>query len=161
MPIACKARAVADFAVAMQAHPEDVNILLVDSEGPNSVSLLDDRVRKHPNWKATIDSKVSDDQIHFMVQVMESWFLADPGALGGNFGRGFAKGKLPGHPKIEEIDKNDVLAGLKAATRGTGKRRYHKTRHAPELLARVDVAKVRSAAPFCERLFKSLESVSS
>ena len=39
----------------------------------------------------------------------------------------------------------------------TQKGKYHKTMHAPDLLARIDAAKVRAAAPACDRLFNVLE----
>ena len=58
---------------------------------------------------------------------------------------------------MEEIPKDDVLNGLDAATSATQKRKYHKTRHAPEILADLDSRKVRAAAPACDRFFLALE----
>jgi hypothetical protein len=57
-----------------------------------------------------------------MVQCLESWFLADKAALEKYYGRQFMNDNLPGNPNIEEIPKQDVVDGLKAATRGTDKR---------------------------------------
>jgi len=87
---------------------------------------------------------------------MESWFLADPESLKKYYGDGFGENALRSNPHVEEIPKADVLSRLKAATRGTQKREYHKTGHAPALLARIDPALVKTAAPNCKRLFTAL-----
>jgi hypothetical protein len=91
-----------------------------------------------------------------MVQVMESWFLADPEALTRYYREGFAINALKKNPKVEEIPKDDVLKCLKQATRKTKKRAYHKTGHAPGILELLDSNKVRKAAPHCDRLFQDL-----
>ncbi|WP_446355741.1 DUF4276 family protein [Coleofasciculus sp. G2-EDA-02] len=41
----------------------------------------------------------------------------------------------------------------------TLKKEYHKTRHAAQILERLDVAKVRQAAPSCDRLFTTLTQI--
>jgi hypothetical protein len=56
------------------------------------------------------------------------------------------------------IGKNDIDTRLKAATRGTKKGSYHKTRDAPSLLKKLDAAKVRKAAKHCDSLFNVLET---
>jgi hypothetical protein len=48
---------------------------------------------------------------------------------------------------------------LKAATRGTSKGEYQKIQHASKLLELLDVAKVREAAPNCNRLFTTLTKI--
>ncbi|MEH1902867.1 MAG: DUF4276 family protein [Nostoc sp.] len=48
---------------------------------------------------------------------------------------------------------------LEAATRRTDKRKYHKTNHASKLLELLDVAKVRQASPYCDRLFTTLTGI--
>ena len=84
---------------------------------------------------------------------MEAWFLADPEALAAFYGDGFQPGALRSNPRVEEIPKDDVLESLRRASRATQKGPYHKTAHAPELLARIRADRVRAAAPNCERLF--------
>lgn len=132
-----------------------VNFLLVDSDGPDDGKLLR-KVTGNPEWKRGLT--VSPEQVHFMVQLMESWLLADRDALKTYYGQGFRPARLPANPKIEQIPKADVTNGLHAATRDTGKGPYHKTQHAPAILARVDADKVRDAAPSCSRLFSAIES---
>jgi hypothetical protein len=52
---------------------------------------------------------------------------------------------------VEEIPKDDALATLKSLGR-----EYHKTNHAPKLLAVIDPVTVRNAAPNCERMFREI-----
>ncbi len=98
------------------------------------------------------------ERIFWMVEMMEAWFHADPEALEGFYGEGFQRKALAGNPRVEEIDRLDLERGLGAATRGTGKGDYfrHKTRHGSGLLGRIDPAKVRAAAPNCDRIFAGL-----
>ena len=121
-------------------------MLLKDSEGPDSGRLCD----------ALAISRDLEDRVFWMVQVMESWFLADVAALQVYYGQGFQETALPKNPKVEEVFKADVLSGLKNATRNTPKGRHHKTGHAPEILRGIDPQKVRTAAPHCERMFATL-----
>jgi len=89
----------------------------------------------------------------WMVECMESLFLADIDALGRYYRRDFAE-VLRGNPNVEEIPKRDVLARLKAATGG----RYHKTKDAPHLLKQIQPQRVKRAAPNCRRLFERFVS---
>jgi hypothetical protein len=83
-----------------------------------------------------------------MVQIMESWFLADANAVMALF-----KGSLiKGNPKVEEIPKEDVLERLDKAANGE----YHKVKHGVKLLGLIDPEKVRKAAPDCDRMFRMI-----
>ena len=55
-----------------------------------------------------------------------------------------------------EVSKHDISEGLTRATAGTQKGPYHKIRHAPHLLQRIDPAAVRQRCGHCERLFATL-----
>ena len=146
-------------ALAEYPAPDTLNVLLMDSEGPDNGQLRQ-QLERRSDWRPPRGSSVSDEQIHWMVQVMEAWFLADRDALRDYYGQQFNTQRLPGQPTaVESIPKDDVLRGLTRATERTRKGRYHKTRDAPELLATIDVGKVRQAAPACARLFATLERV--
>ena len=142
------------FVFAVE-HSSSINFLLVDADGPNDGRLLQ-KVTANPEWKSGL--VVSEDQIHFMVHVMESWLLADKDTLKTYYGQEFRPARLPPNPKVEHIPKGDIAKGLRDATRHTNKGPYHKTKHAPAILARIDTAKVREAAPSCDRLFQAIES---
>jgi hypothetical protein len=146
--IAAEGTPVQDYMTALKLHAEAWNVLLLDSEdGPPSGEL-------HLRGQLPIAKRES---IFWMVQAMESWFLADITAMHSYYGtEGFKKSGLPANPKVEEIPKLDVLKGIKQATRKTGRGEYHKTHHAPALLQLIDPAKVRKAAPNCERIFRTL-----
>ena len=100
--------------------------------------------------------EVSDDQCQLMVQLMESWLVADRDALRAFYGPGLNENPLPGLADVELIDKADVLGALEDATRRTQKGRYHKIRHGAKLMGRVDVDRVRRAARHCDRLFRTV-----
>lgn len=156
-PVACGATAVRNFNWARRDFPpDDTVLLLVDSEG----SVAGDP-RQAPSLRPHLTHLVGVDQeqLHLMVELMEAWFLADKEALATYYGRGFKQNRLPTNPKVEEIPKADVENGLKSACRETQKREYHKTRHAPDLLSRIDPSLVRAAAPACKRLFDTLEAI--
>lgn len=151
------ANAVEDFVSGVRKFPDAVNILLIDADGPHSTATVQE-VRRRINRYAP-GVQIADDRLHFMVQVMESWFLADRTTLQAYYGPGFAENRLPANRQVEQILKDDVINGLIAATRDTGKGRYHKTRHAPALLALLNPAQVRAAAPACAKLFTALEQL--
>ena len=153
----CGTTAVRNFMIAMRTHRESFNILLIDSDSPDNGNLIVTKVKQHAHWDSGVGATVTDDQIHFMVQVMETWFLAEPTVLEGYYGERFVTNRLPPNPQIEQIPKDDVTLGIQQATRQTRKGRYHKTQHAPDILARINVSTVRSVAPSCERLFVVLE----
>jgi len=125
---------VEDFESALKSHPDAWNVLLLDSEGP----LNNCERSKKLNPK-------DEGSVFWMVQVMESWFLADIPNLSGFYGTRLE----PGNPKVEEIPKADVRAKMDKASGDT----YHKTKHAPKLLGLIDPALVRKAAPNCDRMF--------
>jgi len=151
--VACGSREATyeKFLRARNEHPNAFIVLLVDSDGP-----VEATPRQHltaGGWKL---GSARDEQVHLMVQAMEAWLIADPETLARFYGQGFAPTALPRTQNVENIPKTDLLLALKRATRGTSKGEYHKTRHAFDLLARIDPEKVRSRAPHCRRLFDTI-----
>jgi hypothetical protein len=139
-----------EFKVAFKRNKDALNFLLVDSEGPvaENISLW-----VYLGWDSL---GLDDSYCHLMVQAMEAWLVADAKALKDFYKKDFNENALPANPQVEQISKNDLFDGLYIATAKTKKGKYHKTRHAPEILKRLDVGVVCEAAPFCDRLFKSL-----
>lgn len=148
--ISCDSRQEAfdDFSIAQRTHPDSLNILLVDSEGPVSLTPAS-HLKSRDEW---INPGAEEEQIHLMVQVMETWFVADLDAVEQFYGKGFARKVFSGAP-VEAISKEDVFKQLDTATKSTSKGQYHKVRHGPDLLKRIRADVVRRAAPHCERLF--------
>ena len=93
-----------------------------------------------------------------MVQVMESWFLADRHVLAAYYGQGFNVSSLPGQPNIELISKRDVFQALRLASKNTKtKGEYHKTRHGFDLLEMIEPNLVRAASAHAGNLFTVLQ----
>lgn len=139
-----------DFSIALNKHPASWNILLLDSEGPHTPSRPVNLCAQQ-GW-----SPYQADSIFWMVEMMESWFHADKDALQRYYGTGFRRDALKPNPQVEQIPKQDLTDGLRAATKDTVKGRYHKTKHAPVLLEMINPALVRQAAPHCQRLFAAV-----
>jgi len=141
-----------DFTLAMATHQTAWNILIRDSERPYKPN-LSAALCAEQGW-----SQSHADSIFWMVEMMESWFYADKDALAGYYKKGFRKEALKANSRVEEIPKQDLISGLKAATKDTAKRDYfhHKAKHGPDLLALINPVLVRKAAPNCERIFKAV-----
>jgi hypothetical protein len=123
--IACGDRVAAfsGFRSALEQHRGDFVLLLVDSEGAVSVGATSWQYlesREGDKWKRP--KGASDEQAHLMVQVMESWFLADRQALSDYYGEGFLHNSLPRQPNIEKIPKEDVFKAIGAGSLAS--RRY-------------------------------------
>ena len=96
-----------------------------------------------------------------MVQIMESWFLADRETLADFYGSDFRSNAIPLWPEIEEVPKEDVLSNLRRATSGTGKGSYRKRRHGFEILRKLDPNKVMNASPHASHFVTSLRKFAS
>ena len=149
--------AYGDFKAA-HAQRSDTAMLLVDAEEEVTASSAWAHLRSRDNWRRPTGA--TNDQCHLMVQVMESWFLADRQALETFYVRDFRSNVLPGNPNIEQISKRDVLNGLKRASRATQKGSYDKGKHSFEILAAVDPAKVTAASPYARRFVQTLLALS-
>jgi Domain of unknown function (DUF4276) len=136
--IATDGTPVEDFRDALKTHSDAWNVLLLDSEDPQEF-----RLRKQGLQDCDQDS------VFWMVQTMESWFLADLDALKAVF-KGLNEAVVRGNPNVEEIPKGDLRERLDKAASGE----YHKVKHGVKLLALIDPAKVRKAAPNCDRMFR-------
>ena len=132
-------------------------MLLVDSE--EGVAPSDGpwaHVLKRDGW--TRPDTAADDSLHFMVQCMEAWFVADKDALRVYFGHEFNLRRLPGRREVEAIAKADLYAALHNATRQCAKGRYAKGRDSFRILATVDPETVAEASPHAKRLLDMLRA---
>ena len=153
VPCGSRETAYKDFCRAIASG--ETALLLVDAEKPVTVPGPWQHLKGSDNWNRP--RSATDGHCHLMVQVMESWFLADTAALKSYFRQGFREGSLPQNPNVEEIPKQDVEIGLRQATRGTSKGAYSKGKHSFEILAELDPAEVRCKSPYAERFLSALE----
>ncbi len=142
--VACGGRGNAynDFVVA---HQQGSAMLLVDAEEPVNEAGSWRHLNKRDGWPRP--EGAADNQCHLMVQIVESWFLADKDALKEFFGQGYRENALPQNLRIEQIAKGNIEKGLKDATRNTQKQCYNKGAHSFEILAKLDPEKVQNASP--------------
>lgn len=131
-------------------------VLLIDADSPVTTQSPWQHIQSNHGWNRPRGT--SDKQCHLMVQIMESWFLADVNALESFFGTGFRSQSLPRNPNIEDVLKEDVENGLKRASRDTGPGEYNKGKHSFNILAMLDPEKVKKASPHADRFIKSLSS---
>ncbi|YAF96936.1 MAG: DUF4276 family protein [Nodularia sp. CChRGM 3473] len=91
---------------------------------------------------------------------MEAWFIADIDTLQEFYGEGFREDRIYQgmrlYSSVEQVSKATLKIWLETATRHTDRGKYDKRYHAPRLLELLDVAKVRQASPYCDRLFTTL-----
>lgn len=144
-----------DFQTALQVHPDAVNILLIDAESAVTETPWK-HLKQQDNWD---DLGCTDDQCHLMVQVMETWFMADPEALQKFYGQGFKAKVLPKSADIEQINKETLAKALKQAIKETNKPEYLKIQHGAKLLGLIAPAKVRKRSKHCNRIFKTISSL--
>jgi hypothetical protein len=140
------------FLAAIKTSPETFNVLLVDSEAPVSQPPRA-HLKQRDGWTLRA---VGDESIHLMIQVMETWIIADPDAMARYYDKHFLKGALPPARDRESVEKDRIYKALKHATAKTRKGEYHKIDHAADLLEEIDPVKVRRRCPSCERLFATL-----
>ncbi len=137
------------FRKALEHDDNAMIALLVDAEGPVSGS-PGEHLQRRDGWGL---DRAAEDIVHLMAQVMETWIVADSETLVDYYGKGFNGNALPKAPDLEIVAKADIDRALERATRETRKGRYHKIRHASDLLACIDSSLTRQRCPFCERLF--------
>jgi Domain of unknown function (DUF4276) len=139
-----------------QAPPGVLPLLLVDSE---------DRVAAHhtvwqhlkarDNWDRPPGA--ADDQAFLMVQVMETWFLADRDRLRRYFGTSLRENHFSQWPDLEQVSKATVLEALKKATAGCTKQ-YSKGKISFELLGGLSPGSVRAACTHARTLLDRLQA---
>ena len=139
-----------------QTQESVANILLVDAETRVTTNVRVHLESQEPPWDL---SGADDEAIHLMVQIMETWLVADPETLVGYYGKDFNVGSLPKRHDLEQEPKKQVEDALRNATKPTQKGTYHKIKHASELLGRIDPARVQARCRHCKRFFEDLDRV--
>jgi Domain of unknown function (DUF4276) len=167
--VACGGRRDAYDSFCTAIKNGEVAFLLVDSE--NFVLANNQQGADPTNWKPWVHLKeregdkwdrpngCSDSECHLMVQVMETWFLADRAAVKDFFGQGYKENKLPAiQNAIEGIAKSEVHRSLGEATKACkSKAEYGKGEHSFKLLTKIDPNLVTNASPWAKRFIDMLK----
>ena len=153
--VACGGRqnAYESFVTALEAD-DGPPMLLVDAEAPVKKPSSWQHLHERDAWDCPAGA--TDEQCHLMVQVMESWFLANRASLSSFYGQRFNDNALTGNPKIEQVSKADVFKRLENATRRTQKGAYSKGAHSFDILGAVDPGEVERASPHAKRFLNAL-----
>jgi hypothetical protein len=98
------------------------------------------------------------DNVFYMIQEMENWFLSQPNILDEYYGKDIVtkksmSQKLSKKPAVE-IENPDKE--LQRITKNTAKGEYHKIKHAVELLKLLDATKLATDFPEFRRLIDKL-----
>lgn len=163
--VACGARwnAFDRFRHSIQEGAAGRSILLVDSEGPvdspERTNPWDHvRAREGDGWEKPAGA--TDEDLHFMVQCMETWFLADKGALREFYGQGFNEAKLPRKSDIESVPKAEVYSALSRSTeKAKTKGEYGKGAHSFKILAKLKPDEIEKVCPWAQRFFEHLRTL--
>lgn len=160
--IACGGRlnAYNDFCTALKKCKNgEYFLLLVDSEAPVTHSSVWQHVlfREDDKWQKP--EKATEEHLHFMVECMEAWLMADKKALADYYGKDFNQNALSKNTHIEIISKQDLFDTLNNATRKTTKGGYSKGSHSFEILSKIDANKVIAQSPYANRLYETLQEL--
>lgn len=166
---ACGGRrsAYEDYCTAVKSG--EAAVLLVDSEAPiiaahQSAEDIKDwlpwahlKSRPGDGWENPKGGV--DTDCHLMVEVMESWFMADREVLKDFFNQGFLENQLPAKTRpIESLTKSAVYDALSKATANCKtKAPYGKGDHSFKILAQLDPQKVMEASPWAKRFVDQLK----
>ena len=156
-PCGGRQEAFDSFCIALKNSVSAVPLLRVDAEVPVTEGHSSwQHLKTRDGWDRPLGAK--DDQAFLMVQVMESWFLADPGTLRRNFGPHFSDAPFRAWPALEAVPKQTVYEILEKATTGC-KRAYQKGDESFDVLASMDPAKVEAACPHAKEFLQRLRSL--
>lgn len=145
-----------DLFVRAVTHPrgETLPLLLVDSEEPvEEGHSVWQHLEARDDWRRP--HRTADDQGFLMVQVMETWFLADRDLLRTYFGKALRENHLRQWPALEAVPKPTVFDVLEKATAACQKP-YAKGKVSYELLGRLNPDKVEAACPHAKALLERL-----
>jgi hypothetical protein len=148
-----KDETIKDFLRTLHENSSANVFLLVDSDAPDDGKLFE-KLKQTTAWRKHAPKRVQAERIHWMVQVMESWFLADGAALKAYYKKSFKASALPKGSNVEQISKPDVFKALKqVAALG-----YEKAAHAPNILGYLSPNTVRARAAHCGRFLDALST---
>jgi hypothetical protein len=145
------------FATAV-AHPRGgaLPLLLVDSEDPvEEGHSVWQHLEARDGWKRPPGT--ADNQAFLMVQVMETWFLADRDLLRRYFGHSLRENHLRQWPVLEAVPKPTVFNALAKATAGC-QRHYAKGKVSYELLGQLSPQQVEAACPHAKAFLDRLKN---
>jgi hypothetical protein len=153
-----------------QPSEETLCVLLVDSEDrlPPESPVTADETPEQAKQRELTDARarrehlikrdrwnlrdIRPEQVHLIVQCMETWIVADPERMAAVYGKNFRPEQLPARRDLEEEPKASVYTKLAKATKDTAKgeyseKNYSKIKHASKLLEKIRPDRVAVRCP--------------
>ncbi len=128
----------------------DFALLLIDLDKPES-ELNNDLIENHLETKR--------ENVFYMVQEMENWFLSQPDKLDQFYGVDNNGKKISDKiPKKKAIDFSEPDKVLEELSKNTKRGKYHKIRHGVELLQFLDADRLEKDFTEFARLITRLKS---
>lgn len=157
-PCGGRQEAFDNFHRAMKsAGADQLPLLLVDAEtAVEETHTVGQHLKAHDGWD--MPAGATDSHAFLMVQVMETWFLADLAALRRYFRPHFSDAPFRAWPSLEAVPKQTVFEVLEKATANC-KQAYRKGDVAFEILASLDPTSVEAACPHARKLLQRLRSL--
>ena len=146
------------FATAI-ANPRGgtLPLLLVDSEDPVTAGhSVWQHLKERDHWERPAGA--ADDQAFLMVQVTETWFLADRDLLRSYFGTSLRENHFRQWASLEVVPKLTVLSTLNQSTAGC-RRHYAKGKVSYELLGKLSPVRVEATCPHAKTLLDRLRAL--
>ncbi len=154
--------ALQDFtpALAGSASSGIYPMLLIDSEEPIATPSSPSQVWDHivARWRGCRPPGSADDQAQAMVTCVETWVLADRGALRHHYGSELQESPLLPETGLEARARGDVQDALERATRNCGRdRSYAKGRRSFVILAELDPETLKLHLPHFVSFLQALD----
>lgn len=146
------------FMTAVSNPPSGVvPLLLVDSEGPLSPGhSVWDHLQSRDGWARP--ENAAEHQAFLMVQLMETWFLADRELLRRYFGADLRENHFREWPDLESVPKDTILRSLEMATAGCGRKKYAKGQVSFEILRDLSPGLVEEKCPHARAFLHRLRA---
>lgn len=169
--IACGSRKSAYDDYCLAVNDKEPAMLLIDSEAPVREQFENGDFREWKPWeqlqsrKDHLDNQCdnwervgANTDCHLMVQMMETWFLADVEAMRKYFGSGFNDHNFPGiSENIENIAKGKIVDILAYSSKESKKEGYSKGRDSFAILGMINPDKVKERSKWANRFITLLD----
>lgn len=146
-----------DFRTAFAKQKEgDYIAMLIDSEDPLAdIQQTWAHLRDRDGWAQPADAR--NEQILFMTTCMETWIVADRGALREHYGNRLQENALPPLTDLEKRDRHEVHDQLAHASRNCSNA-YAKGKRSFDVLAKLDAAVLKQHLPSFVRVDRILKA---
>jgi hypothetical protein len=165
-PSGSREQTVAAYKNGLRDRPSERSMVLIDSEAPKDIAtdswafLRELANSSNPDkfqWTHRPPSAREDD-LHFMVQSMETWLVADLAALKKHYGPKYQTARVANlsNRRIEEMSPSQTVAAIKDGAGDCPNREYRKTVDGPAVLANAEPDRVAHRCPHAQQFLEAL-----